>query len=103
MPDGSAAVDEIWQLIQETRKDMRESDSRIKKIDARMEKFHAGMEELRAIQKETAEQLRETDKQLRKTDRRFNTQWGRLVESLLEGSLVPPTFYTQLLSGRSNR
>ena len=97
MPDGSAAVDEIWELIKETRKDMRESDARIKKFDARMEKFHAGMEELRAIQKETAEQLRETaeqlrektDKQLRKTDRRFNTQWGRLVESLVEGSLAP--------------
>lgn len=30
---------------------------------------------------------KKTVKQLEKTDRRFNTQWGRLVESLVEGSL----------------
>ena len=88
MANGSAAVDEIWELIKETRMDMRE--------------FRANMEDLRASQKETDRQLRETvrqlnetvrqlketDKQLKKTDSRFNSQWGRLVESLVEGNLA---------------
>ena len=39
------------------------------------------MREIRASQKET-------DKQLKKTDARFNSQWGKLVESLVEGKLV---------------
>ncbi|MXW47824.1 MAG: hypothetical protein F4239_01640 [Gammaproteobacteria bacterium] len=81
MANGSAVVDEIWELIKETRIDMR-------KFDERMEEFRAGMKDLRATQKETAKQLKETAKQLKETDRRFNTQWGRLVESLVEGSLV---------------
>ena len=87
MPNNSAVADEIWELIKETRIDMRE-------FDTRMEKFHIGMEELRASQretdrqlKETDRQLKETDRQLKKTDSRFNSQWGRLVESLVEGSL----------------
>ena len=96
-----AAADEIWELIKETRRDM-------KVFHAGMENFRTGVEELRASQretdkqieatdrqlketdrqlKETDRQLKETDRQLRKTDSRFNSQWGRLVESLVEGSL----------------
>ena len=44
--------------------------------------------ELGEAQKETDRQLKETDRQLKETDRRFNTQWGRLVESLVEGDIV---------------
>ncbi len=128
MTNGSAAADEIWELMREFRLDLRasqeemaalrkeaarrqeetarrqkEADERQKEADERQRKFDKGMEELRTIQKETKklvqevaeeqkktdEQLRKTDRQLRKTDSRFNTQWGRLVESLVEGSLVP--------------
>ena len=121
MTNGSAAADEIWELMREFRLDLRASQEemaalrkeaarrqeetarRQKEADERQRKFDKGMEELRTIQKETKklvqevaeeqkktdEQLRKTDRQLRKTDSRFNTQWGRLVESLVEGSLVP--------------
>ena len=44
--------------------------------------------ELEASKKETDRQLRETAKQLKETDRRFNSQWGKLIESLVEGDLV---------------
>ncbi len=123
MANGSAA-EEIWELIRETRVDMRKFQVGMDKFDVNMRKFQAGMEELRASQRETErllqevaeeqkeakklvqevaeeqkktdEQLKATDRQLKATDRqlkatdsRFNTQWGRLVESLVEGSLVP--------------
>ncbi len=52
--------------------------------------------ELRASQAETDRQMQKTDRQMRETDRRlkkaedlFTTQWGRLMESLVEGDLVP--------------
>ena len=32
--------------------------------------------------------FKETAKQLKETDSRFNTQWGKLMESLVEGKLV---------------
>ena len=46
------------------------------------------MKEIRVSQKETDRQLKETDRQLKETDKRFNTQWAKLVESLVEGKLV---------------
>ncbi len=107
MANGSTTVDEIWELIRETRADMlasrKEAAERQREFDREMKERRAihnkemeelrtihnkEMEELRASQKETKEQLKETAKQLKETDRRFNTQWGRLVESLVEGSLV---------------
>ncbi len=39
--------------------------------------------------KETDRQMRETDRRLKKAEDLFTTQWGRLVESLVEGDLVP--------------
>ncbi len=81
MPNGSAAADEIWELIKETRVDMQESR-------VEMKEFRERMDELRASQKETDRQLKETDRRLKETDRRFNSQWGRLVESLVEGNLA---------------
>ena len=100
MANGSTTVEEIWDLIKETRMDMREHQAEfyagmnkfyagmnkfnvgMDKIHAGMDKFNVGMEELRASQLKT-------ERQLEKSDRRFNTQWGRLVESLVESSLVP--------------
>ncbi len=60
------------------------------------------MEEIRAIQRETMEEMKETDRLMKETDRRmketdkqikktealFNTQWGQLMESLVEGDLI---------------
>lgn len=85
MSNNSAGVDEIWGLIKETREEIKQTRKQsrdyTKQTRIEMQKFRTGKEKLRAIQKETA-------KQLKKTDKRFNTQWGRLVESLVEGSLV---------------
>ena len=39
--------------------------------------------------KEIWEQMKDTDRRLKKTDELFNTQWGKLMESLVEGDLVP--------------
>ncbi len=103
MPNGSAAADEIWELIRETRVDIKESRAEMRESRAEMRResraemkgFRERMDELRASQKETDRQLdelrasqKETDRQLRETDRRFNSQWGRLVESLVEGNLA---------------
>ncbi len=52
--------DEIWKILKETIR---------------------GIDGLRLSQKET-------DKQLKKTEALFNTQWGTLMESLVEGDLI---------------
>jgi len=38
--------------------------------------------------KELRKQMKDTDRRLKKTDELFNSQWGKLMESLVEGDLV---------------
>ena len=54
-----------------------------------MAKGRAEMAEIREYQKETARQMRETDRRLKKAEDLFTSQWGKLMESLVEGDLVP--------------
>lgn len=44
--------------------------------------------EVQKIQKETALEMKETDRRLKKTEALFNSQWSKLLESLVEGDLV---------------
>ncbi len=70
--------DEIWKILKETIRGIEEL--RLSQKEASQEASQK-MEELRLSQKET-------DRQLKKTEALFNTQWGRLMESLVEGDLI---------------
>ena len=59
--------DQIWQLFQETDKKFQETDKQFK---------------------ETDKQFKETDKKIKELSALFTSQWGKLVESLVEGDLV---------------
>ena len=48
----------------------------------------AGLQETDRRMQETDRQMQETDLRLRKRDELFNGQWGKLMESLVEGDLV---------------
>lgn len=84
-------------------------DARTKRLDTDHEKAIAELAEIRAglketekilketaeyrketekIVKETARNQKETDRQMREVRRTFNSQWGRLMEALVEGRLV---------------
>ncbi len=58
--------------------------------------FGEDMKEFRERQEATDRQMQETDRQMQETDRRlrkaenmFTSRWGRFLESLVEGDLVP--------------
>ena len=73
-----ATPEEIWNILRtSSEKSVRE------------------MEEIRKQMKETDQRIKETDRQMKDTDRRlkkldelFNSQWGKLMESLVDGDLV---------------
>ena len=46
------------------------------------------IKEIWKLFKENREQMKETDRRLKKAESLFTTQWGRLMESLVEGDLV---------------
>ena len=74
-----ATPEEIWAILREVSKEQRK---------------------LSRQQKQTDRQMKQTDRQMKQTDRRidkrmkkleglFTGQWGKLMESLVEGDLVP--------------
>ena len=88
-------VDEIWALVKENQEGMKklratqeETAELIRENAERQKKTEEIVQETSQQLKETDRQVKETSKQLRKTDARFNTQWGKLVESLVAGKLV---------------
>ncbi len=110
--------DEIWAILREVSANLEETAASQKETAAAQEKGRQEMAEFRASQKEAAaiedarrkeaaviedarhkkamqemaeirQSQRETGKQIKKTEALFNTQWGRLMESLVDGDLVP--------------
>ena len=83
---------ELRKGLKELFVSQKETDRQMKTLSAETDrKFKETAEQLQKTDRqlqETAEQLQKTDRQLRKTDRLFNSQWGKLVESLVEGDLV---------------
>ena len=118
-PEGSAAApgapEEVWAVLQRTSDLMAESEARMADSDARMAELRESMKEtdrrikqqmqetdrrikrrIKQQAKEADRRMKETDRQMQETDRRlrkaeglFTSQWGKLMESLVEGDLVP--------------
>ena len=76
-----ASLEDTWELLGELISSQKETDRQLKETDRQIEK-------LGKSQEETDRQLKATDRQLKATDRRFNSQWGKLIESLVEGDIV---------------
>lgn len=70
--------DQVWQLFQETNRQFKETDK----------KFKETREQIKETDKMLSEKFRETDKRIKELSALFTSQWGKLVESLVEGDLV---------------
>ena len=64
-------IKEIWKLFRETEQIVKETAQQMKETDRRL-----------------IEQKKETDRRLKYLDELFTGQWGKLMESLVEGDLV---------------
>ena len=73
--NGPSTVEEIQESLRQTAALMAENARE--------------MAELKEQAKETDRQMKETDRRLKKAEGLFTTQWGKLMESLVEGDLVP--------------
>ena len=60
------SFEDVWRMFQETDKQFKETDKKFQ---------------------ETDRQFKETDKKIKESWNMFTTQWGRLIESLVEGDL----------------
>ncbi|MYA07019.1 MAG: hypothetical protein F4060_07520 [Holophagales bacterium] len=64
--------EEIWRILRENAEQMKEHRAEADRQTTELKK-----------------QMADTDRRLRKAEGLFTTQWGKLLESLVEGDLVP--------------
>ena len=99
-------IEEVWQTLKAVSVSQKESAQQIKELRDSQKELRDDQKELRDSQKETDRQLQETarrmkelseeaaqrdreaTKRINKLDELFNGQWGKLIESLVEGDLV---------------
>lgn len=90
------SIRELRELQRERMEEMdRRMDLRFQEAERRSQEAERRSQETERQFRETDRRMRETDRQMKETDRRlkkaenlFTTQWGRLMESLVEGDLV---------------
>ena len=92
----STEIAEIRQLLKELVISQKETDTKFKEsrseLDKRFKetdtKFKESRMELDQRFKETDTKFKETDKKVKEAFELFTSQWGRLMESLVEGDII---------------
>nr|VFK19873.1 MAG: Uncharacterised protein family UPF0102 [Candidatus Kentron sp. LPFa]VFK33929.1 MAG: Uncharacterised protein family UPF0102 [Candidatus Kentron sp. LPFa] len=98
----SRQIEKVSQQQGETNLQMQETDRKMQETDRIMQENALQRKETDRIMQENALQMKETDRKMQETDRQiqelrqemkeakdlFTTQWGRLIESLVEGRLI---------------
>ena len=77
-------IRETWEQIKESGKQRKDNAARIDKLN----------EEYLELKRETEKERKKTEKAIRELSNLFTSQWGKLIESLVEGDLV------RVLTGR---
>ena len=82
---------EIWKILKEVSISQKDTDRRMKETDNRMKETDRRLKEtdlmLKNMSKETDRKIKENDRRIKKLDELFTGQWGKLIESLVEGDL----------------
>ena len=87
-----AIAAESWRLIRETQENLKELSISQKDTERIVKETTLQMKEtdkqIKDTDKKTKEEIEKLTRQINKTEALFNTKWGKLVESLVEGKLV---------------
>ena len=94
-----ATPETVWEYLQEVGKQLKEVGERLDKVGERLDKVGERLdkvgEEIEALKDEMERRSKETDRQMRETDKKikelsnlFTTQWGKLVEALVEPGVL---------------
>ena len=81
--EAPASFAEIRETLRQVGEQFRANEARAAENEARAKR------EMAELRGELKEQARETDRRLKKAEGLFTSQWGKLLESLVEGDLVP--------------
>ncbi|MCK9270377.1 MAG: hypothetical protein RBR47_00870 [Bacteroidales bacterium] len=86
------SFDQVWRLFQETDKQFRETDKQFRETDKQFwetgRRFQETKKQIRENDRILTERFKDTDKKIKEISALFTTQWGNLIETLVEGDLV---------------
>ncbi len=80
--EGPLSFEKVWFMFQETDRLLTE------KFQETDKKFQETDKKFQETDRLLTEKFRETDKKLNQLERLFTSQWGKLVESLVEGDII---------------
>ena len=86
MTETNPTLDDVWRLFQETDRLIKES---AQETDRKFQETDRKFQETDRKFQETDRKFQETDRKLNRLEKLFTSQWGRLMEALVEGDLVP--------------
>ena len=77
--------EEVWEILAETSRKIQENSDSMKESSAETDrKFQETSDKIQ----ELSVQIKETNEGLKKARQLFESQWGKLIESLVDGDLV---------------
>ena len=80
---------ELFMSQKETDRRIKETDRKFKETDLKFEKSREKLDKMfEKSRKELDKRFAETAKNINKVMGKFDSQWGKLMESLVEGDLV---------------
>ena len=93
MPTNAVSTpDEIWKILEGTNATLDKTNATLDKTSREMKEFRLSQEESSRKASREIEEIRasqkETGKQLKEAKALFTSQWGQLMESLVEGDLI---------------
>lgn len=84
----STAADDIWVILRELARSQKETERSFKETDLKFKETDLKFKETDKKFQDTERMFRETGKKLNQLESLFVSQWGKLMESLVEGDLV---------------
>lgn len=84
----SRKISDIAEAQKETDRQFRETDRKFQETDRKFQETDRQIKETDLQIKETDLQIKETSREINELKKLFTSQWGKLMESLVEGDLV---------------
>jgi len=96
MSPAQPTFDDVWRMFQETDRKFQETDRKFQETDRILKersvetdrKFQETDRKFQETDRILKERSVETDRKLNQLEKLFTSQWGKLMESLVEGDLV---------------
>jgi len=88
MQDIQQAIKELVQSQKEVSEQQKKTERQIKETAEQQKKTERQLEETSREVKSTSREVKATTQSVKRLDKLFTTQWGKLMEALVDGDLV---------------